>query len=137
MNNHSNSNIHQNSIICHAFHHYMLLSAAVMTFQYLVLILATSVLHSNGNILPPKTVLTWVNGIGFNIKHMTKGQINISSIFGNRPVLYCHNPTAMTNEDDTMGYIGDLTQATTQKLGKITTEVDELVRKGGSHIHLF
>jgi len=59
---------------------------------------------------------------------MNNGQINISSIFGNRPVLFCHNPTAMTNEDDTMGWVGDFTQATTQKLGKITTEVDELVR---------
>jgi hypothetical protein len=34
----------------------------------------------------------------------------------------------MANENDTRGYIGDLTQATTQKLGKITTEVDQLVR---------
>lgn len=79
-------------------------------------------------LFPPKTVLTWINGIGFNMGHMNDGQINISSVFGNRPVLFCHNPTAMVNEDDTKGYIGDLTQATTQKFGKCTTEVDELVR---------
>lgn len=60
--------------------------------------------------------------------HMTHGQSSISDIFGNRPVLFCHNPTAMVNEDDTFGYIGDLTQATTQKLGKITAEVDELAK---------
>lgn len=83
---------------------------------------------SQCTLFPPKTVLTWINGIGFNIKHMNNGQINISSIFGNRPVFFCHNPTAMVDEDDTMGYIGDFAQATTQKLGKITNEVDELVK---------
>ena len=81
-----------------------------------------------GNILKPRTVVTWVNGIGFNMKHMCNGQTNISAIFGNRPVLFCHNPTAMVDEDDTRGWVGDLTQATTQKLGKITSEVDTLVR---------
>jgi hypothetical protein len=34
----------------------------------------------------------------------------------------------MSSEDDTFGYIGDLTQCTSQKLGKITCEVEELVR---------
>jgi len=96
---------------------------------YLIHILVSSLLIDvTASIFPPKTVLTWVNGIGFNIDHMNDGRISISSIFGNRPVLFCHNPTAMVNEDDTMGYIGDLTQATTQKLGMITAEVDELVK---------
>mmetsp|Transcript_17660 Transcript_17660/g.26448 ORF Transcript_17660/g.26448 Transcript_17660/m.26448 type:complete len:114 (+) Transcript_17660:3195-3536(+) len=98
---------------------------AVCLFSFLLL---QQLRGTRGSLFPPRTVLTWVNGIGFNINHMNNGQINISSIFGNRPVLFCHNPTAMTNEDDTMGWVGDFTQATTQKLGKITTEVDELVR---------
>jgi hypothetical protein len=83
---------------------------------------------THADMFPRKTVITWINGIGFNISHMDNGQKNISAIFGNQPVWFSHNPTAMVDEDDTMGYIGDLTQATTQKLGKITSEVDELVR---------
>ena len=63
---------------------------------------------------------------------MNNGQTNLSKLFGNKPILYCHNPTAMVDEDDTFGYIGDFAQATTQKLGKITNEVDELVR----YVHL-
>jgi len=59
---------------------------------------------------------------------MSTGQTSLSALFGNRPVEFCHNPTAMASEDDTFGYIGDLTQCTTQKLGKITAEVDELVK---------
>lgn len=59
---------------------------------------------------------------------MENGQISLSSIFGNRPVEFCHNPTAMSNKDDTLGYIGDLTQCTTQKLGKNSAEVHELVQ---------
>lgn len=74
-----------------------------------------------------KSVLTWVNGIGHNLDDMTDGQTSLSSLFGGRPVSFCHNPTAMTSEDDYRGYIGDLTQAGAQKLGKITAEVDALV----------
>ncbi len=59
--------------------------------------------------------------------HMDRGQISLSSIFGNRPVEFCHNPTAMADEGDTLGRIGDLTQCTTQKLGKNSAEVHELV----------
>ena len=40
---------------------------------------------------------------------------------------YCHNPTSMLHEDDFKGYLGDLTQAGTQKLGWITEEVESLV----------
>ena len=65
---------------------------------------------------------------GHNLDHMENGQISLSSIFGNRPVEFCHNPTAMSSEDDTMGYIGDLTQCTTQKLGRDSDEVHELVK---------
>ena len=73
-------------------------------------------------------MLTWVNGIAHNLDHMENGQTSISSLFGGRPVVFCHNPTAMTGEGDYRGYIGDLTQAGTQKLGRITAEVDALVR---------
>ena len=59
---------------------------------------------------------------------MEHGQVSLSSIFGNRRVHFCHNPTAMTDETDTFGYIGDLTQCTTQKLGKNSAEVHELVQ---------
>ena len=59
---------------------------------------------------------------------MEDGQVSLSSIFGNRRVHFCHNPTAMTDETDTFGYIGDLTQCTTQKLGKNSAEVHELVQ---------
>jgi hypothetical protein len=58
---------------------------------------------------------------------MIDGQQMLSQIFGNRPIEYCHNPTNMASEDDTFGYIGDLTQCTSQKLGKITSEVNQLV----------
>mmetsp|Transcript_7158 Transcript_7158/g.10262 ORF Transcript_7158/g.10262 Transcript_7158/m.10262 type:complete len:155 (-) Transcript_7158:1037-1501(-) len=75
-----------------------------------------------------KTILTWVNGIGHTMDHMNKGIISISSMFGGKQVMFCHNPTAMTRENDYVGYIGDLTQAGTQKLGRITAEVDALVR---------
>lgn len=75
-----------------------------------------------------KTRLTWVNGIAYTLKHMEDSKGKISSLFGNKPVIYCHNPTAMSHDDDLVGYLGDLTQAGTQKLGRITAEVDNLVR---------
>jgi len=68
---------------------------------------------------PKPTKITWVNGIGYNHLMMTNGQSSISSMFGGQPVLFCHNPTAMTTNDDYLGYIGDLTQAGTQKLGML------------------
>jgi len=67
--------------------------------------------------LPKASKITWVNGIGYNYDHMENTQLSISSLFGGTPVLFCHNPTSMTTEDDYLGYIGDLTQAGTQKLG--------------------
>jgi hypothetical protein len=95
---------------------------------------------------PPKTVLTWINGIGHTIDHMSSGQTYLSALFGNRPVEFCHNPTAMASPDDTRGRIEDLTQCTTQKLGKITVEVEKLamhlkeavrkVGKDGRVIHI-
>jgi hypothetical protein len=75
--------------------------------------------------LPTKTKLTWINGIGFNLDHMQDGQQSLSYIFG-RPISYYHNPTAMASEEDKFGYLNDLAQAGQQKLGRITSEVDEL-----------
>ena len=74
-----------------------------------------------------KTRLTWVNGIGYNIDHMIDGQKRISDLFGGKRVEFCHNPTSMSSEDDMVGYMGDLTQAGTQKLGRVTEEVNLLV----------
>lgn len=81
--------------------------------------------HAKGLFFPTKTKLTWINGIGFNLDHMQDGQQSLAYIFG-RPISYYHNPTAMSNEEDKLGYFNDLTQAGQQKLGKITAEVDEL-----------
>lgn len=74
-----------------------------------------------------KTRLTWVNGIGYTLEHMEESKNDISRFFGHK-VEYCHNPTSMKNDDDFVGYIGDLSQAGTQKLGKVTEEVNLLVK---------
>jgi hypothetical protein len=75
-----------------------------------------------------KTALTWVNGIAHTVEHMEEGKEYISELFGGKPVLYCYNPTAMSHQEDTLGYITDLSQAGTQKLGYMTVEVDSLVK---------
>lgn len=74
-----------------------------------------------------RTQLTWVNGIGHNLEHMDLPTSVIQDLFGGSDPEFCHNPTAMTSEEDYMGYLGDLTQAGTQKLGRITAEVNSLV----------
>ena len=74
-----------------------------------------------------RTQLTWVNGIGHNLEHMDLPTTVIRDLFGGSVPEFCHNPTAMTSEEDYMGYLGDLTQAGAQKLGRITAEVDSLV----------
>lgn len=89
------------------------------------LLLLSLLLHCNAS---RKSRLTWVNGIAHNLHHMELGQAFISQLFGGKPVLYCHNPTAMSSDEDYLGYIGDLTQAGTQKLGRITDEVNALVQ---------
>ena len=76
-----------------------------------------------------KTRITWINGIGYNLEHMVEGQVTISKFFGGKPIVFCHNPTAMAHEEDIRGYLSDLTQAGQQKLlGLITDEVNALVR---------
>lgn len=73
-----------------------------------------------------KRMITWVNGIAHRLDHMVEGQVAISKLFGGEPIIYCHNPTAMQNDGDRLGYITDLTQAGSQKLGKTTPEVAAL-----------
>jgi hypothetical protein len=75
-----------------------------------------------------KTTLTWVNGIAHTLEHMTEGKEYISQLFGGKPVLFCYNPTAMAHEEDMLGYLQDLSQAGTQKLGYTTAEVNSLVQ---------
>ncbi|CAB9524719.1 expressed unknown protein [Seminavis robusta] len=58
---------------------------------------------------------------------MNDGKTKISKLFGGKRVDFCHNPTAMAHDDDYFGFVGDLSQAGTQKLGRITTEVNALV----------
>lgn len=88
--------------------------------------LATTVLVNSTH--AAKTQLTWVNGIGHNLEHMDLPTSVIQDLFGGTEPEFCHNPTAMTSEEDYMGYLGDLTQAGAQKLGRITAEVNSLVR---------
>jgi hypothetical protein len=74
-----------------------------------------------------KTRLTWVNGIGYTIEHMEVAKRDLSKFFKHK-IDSCHNPTSMKNDDDMVGYLGDLSQAGTQKLGKVTEEVNLLVK---------
>lgn len=74
-----------------------------------------------------KTRLTWVNGIAYGLHHMESEKHDISKLFGGKEVEYCHNPTSMSNDEDLLGYYSDLTQAGTQKLGRMTAEVNKLV----------
>jgi pimeloyl-ACP methyl ester carboxylesterase len=73
------------------------------------------------------TIIT-TSGIGYNQDHMKYEAPQISKFFGGKRVHYYHNPTAMASEDDLAGYYKDLTQAGTQKLGRITREVNGLVQ---------
>lgn len=75
-----------------------------------------------------RTRVTWVNGIAHRLDHMIEGQACISKLFGGKPIIYCHNPTAMKSDQDNLGYLTDLSQAGQQKyFGMITAEVDSLV----------
>jgi len=95
-------------------------NARILQFLTLHLILFT--------VSSTKTRVTWVNGIGHTKEHMENGGEQMTLMFGGKQVEFCHNPTAMIREDDYVGFLGDLTQAGTQKLGRITAEVDELVK---------
>ena len=60
--------------------------------------------------------------------HIDAEQKVISDLFGGKKCEFCHNPTSKKHEQDTVGYLGDLTQAGTQKLGRNTPEVEVLVK---------
>ena len=75
-----------------------------------------------------KTRLTWVNGIAYHLDHMEEGEVFISKLFGGEKVRYCYNPTKQAHYEDAYGYLSDLTQAGTQKLGVVTAEVNTLVQ---------
>lgn len=61
-----------------------------------------------------------------DLDHMDEGSEPINARF-NANVEFCHNPTAMTTENDYVVFLGELTQAGYHKLGKFTQEVDTLV----------
>lgn len=59
---------------------------------------------------------------------MEEGEVFISKLFGGEKVCICYNPTKQAHYEDTYGYLSDLTQAGTQKLGVITAEVNTLAQ---------
>ena len=75
-----------------------------------------------------KARLTWVNGIAYHMDHMEEGEEFISQVFGGEKVRFCYNPTKQLHDEDAYGYLSDLTQAGTQKLGMVTEEVNTLAQ---------
>jgi hypothetical protein len=59
---------------------------------------------------------------------MEEGKEFITKLFGGEKVIFCYNPTKQAHIEDLYGYVSDLTQAGTQKLGMITSEVNALVQ---------
>jgi hypothetical protein len=76
--------------------------------------------------LARKTRLTWINGIGHTNADMQLGKQFLSEKFGGKQVTERWNPTAMAHDEDFKGYLADLSQAGSQKLGRMTREVKEL-----------
>mmetsp|Transcript_19365 Transcript_19365/g.46799 ORF Transcript_19365/g.46799 Transcript_19365/m.46799 type:complete len:353 (+) Transcript_19365:111-1169(+) len=122
---------------------------AAFTTKALVLLLLHHYHQNHNNCVVhaiPRTRLTWVNGIGYRYDHMELEAPFISNYFGGKTVDFFHNPTSMNDDDDVGGYYKDLTQAGTQKLGRITEEVDGLadhlrsavaaVGKNGRVVHI-
>jgi hypothetical protein len=99
-----------------------------VTVKHLLLTIIALRTVSRHEVEARKTRLTWVNGIAHNLDHMEEGEKFMSKLFAGKPIVYCHNPTAMEHEEDVKGYIFDLTQAGQQKLGVSTAEVDSLVK---------
>mmetsp|Transcript_8750 Transcript_8750/g.17556 ORF Transcript_8750/g.17556 Transcript_8750/m.17556 type:complete len:301 (-) Transcript_8750:1222-2124(-) len=69
--------------------------------------------------------VSWINGIAHSPTDAAESATKASQYF-NAAVNYCHNPTAMSTPGDVVGYVRDLTQAATQKWGRVTEEVNEL-----------
>lgn len=70
--------------------------------------------------------LSWINGIAYIRGYAEQEQKVLERLFGAK-VHFCYNPTKMTNDQDIIGFMNDLTQAGTQKLGRLTGEVEYLV----------
>ncbi|KAL7546987.1 hypothetical protein ACHAWF_014008 [Thalassiosira exigua] len=92
-----------------------------------VLLLLTPLAAEARTLFPPRTKLTWVNGIAHRPEHMLDPTSVISAAFGNVDVDYCHNPSSMTSESDYLGFVRDGLQASGHQMGRITPEVDNLV----------
>jgi hypothetical protein len=71
--------------------------------------------------------LSWINGIAYIRGYADEEQKVLERMFGTK-VHFCYNPTKMTNDQDVIGFVNDLTQAGTQKLGRLTLEVESLVQ---------
>lgn len=71
--------------------------------------------------------LSWINGIAYIRGYADQEQKVLERLFGVK-VHFCYNPTKMTNDQDVLGFMNDLTQAGTQKLGRLTGEVEYLVK---------
>ena len=78
--------------------------------------------------------LSWINGIAYIRGYAEEEQKVLERLFGAK-VHFCYNPTKMTNEQDVIGFMNDLTQAGTQKLGRLTGEVDFLVQHLRKALH--
>ncbi|KAL7464635.1 hypothetical protein ACHAXS_004968 [Conticribra weissflogii] len=115
-------------------------------FKWIVLLILATLNVCASNFFPPRTRLTWVNGIAHMPEHMSDPTYVISRAFGNVDVDYCFNPSAMTSESDYIGFLKDGVQASTHQMGRITPEVDSLVNhlraalkqvgKSGKVIHI-
>lgn len=71
--------------------------------------------------------LSWINGIAYIRGYADQEKEVLERLFGAK-VHFCYNPTKMTNDQDVIGFMNDLTQAGTQKLGRLTGEVEYLVK---------
>lgn len=96
--------------------------------RYLFLLLETFIVMLVSAKVSVKTRLTWINGIAYSLKTADQERQQISRYFGGKKVVFCYNPTAMAHEEDMVGYLGDLTQAGSQKLGLFTAEVETLIQ---------
>eukprot|EP00934_Nitzschia_sp_Nitz4_P005406 Nitzschia sp. Nitz4//scaffold2_size372955//169321//170314//NITZ4_000419-RA/size372955-snap-gene-0.29-mRNA-1//1//CDS//3329546766//5396//frame0 len=97
---------------------------AMRSLRSFPLLLALSIILK---VSAKRTRITWSNGVGYTEKLMQRECKEIAKLFGS-DVSYCHNPSAMVNDDDVVGYLNDLIQAGTQKLGRVTMEVNSLVK---------
>lgn len=100
----------------------------MLHFYFVVASVLLTAHSCSGKLFPCRTKVTWVNGIAHLPEHMSDPTFVISTIFGGVNVDYCHNPSAMTSESDTIGFVKDGIQAGSHvMMGRFTPEVDNLV----------